>query len=716
MKTMRILACISLLSPALCLPAFAQGTAFTYEGRLNQGGSPANGSYDFRFSLFPTNTGGTLAYGFLTNSATAVSNGLFTVTLDFGAGAFNGTSYWLQIGVRTNGGGAFSPLSPRQEIMPVPYAIYSENSGVAVQASGVAAGTVAAPQLNTSGAPGAGQILAYDGANLVWTNPTAAPLAWTLTGNAGTVPGTNFLGTSDNRPLYLEAFGQRGLELQYGARNSGFPNFFLQSAMNVIGGYWGNTVSNSVIGATIAGGGEYAGSALLGFNPIPNVVSGDFGTVGGGYANLAGPGSTVPGGDNNSATGTGSTVGGGNQNNAGPDYSTVAGGTGNNANGGGTVGGGQNNTASADATVGGGLNNTASLNGAAVGGGQGNTASGEYSMIPGGIGNSAAGYGSFAAGQHAHANHDWSFVWSDGSQNPFLGAPANSAFSALAAGGVFFYNGTNGVHIDGLGNNDGALDFGIKFGGALDSGEGIASKRTSGGNQYGLDFYTTSNNRMSIAANGFVGINTTTPTERLDVNGKFLVVEGSGGVRCYLGDDGFGNDVQLGSLASGVTAVSFYNATDGAYMHIGCSSITIHGGADLAEPFQITSPAGDIPQGAVVVIDDQNPGHLKLSDQPYDTRVAGVVSGANGVNPGIQMQQQGLLEGGKNVALTGRVYVLADSANGAIKPGDLLTTSRIPGHAMKATDHAKAPGAILGKAMTGLGEGQGTVLVLVTLQ
>jgi UDP-N-acetylmuramyl tripeptide synthase len=151
-------------------------------------------------------------------------------------------------------------------------------------------------------------------------------------------------------------------------------------------------------------------------------------------------------------------------------------------------------------------------------------------------------------------------------------------------------------------------------------------------------------------------------------------------------------------------------------MHIYCSSITVNGGADLAEPFQISTPDQEVPQGAVVVIDEANPGHLKLSDQPYDARVAGAVSGANGISPGIQMQQQGLLEGGKNVALTGRVYVQADASNGAIHPGDLLTTSATPGHAMKVTDHARAQGAILGKAMTALNEGRGMVLVLVTLQ
>jgi hypothetical protein len=200
------------------------------------------------------------------------------------------------------------------------------------------------------------------------------------------------------------------------------------------------------------------------------------------------------------------------------------------------------------------------------------------------------------------------------------------------------------------------------------------------------------------------------------VYGEYFVVKGLTPVYAYIGDDGSGNDVQIGSQKSGITALAAYNTADNAYMHFYCSSITIEGGADLAEPFKITSGENEVPQGAVVVIDDQNPGHLKVSNQAYDTRVAGVVSGANGIQPGIQMQQQGILDGGKNVALTGRVYVQADAANGAINPGDLLTTSSTPGHAMKVTNHTQAQGAILGKAMTGLSKGKGLVLVLVTLQ
>ena len=123
-----------------------------------------------------------------------------------------------------------------------------------------------------------------------------------------------------------------------------------------------------------------------------------------------------------------------------------------------------------------------------------------------------------------------------------------------------------------------------------------------------------------------------------------------------------------------------------------------------------------IPKGAVVIIDEAHPGHLKLSAEAYDTHVAGIVSGAGGVQPGISLQQEGALEGGQPVALTGRAYALADAAYGPIKPGDLLTTSETPGHAMKVTDRERAQGAILGKAMTPLSEGKGLVLVLVTLQ
>lgn len=144
--------------------------------------------------------------------------------------------------------------------------------------------------------------------------------------------------------------------------------------------------------------------------------------------------------------------------------------------------------------------------------------------------------------------------------------------------------------------------------------------------------------------------------------------------------------------------------------------LQITGGSDLAEPFEITDGHAVSP-GMVVVIDPDQPGQLRIADSAYDHRVAGVVSGAGGVQPGLVMQQEGThMVGSHPVALTGRVYVLADTTNGSIEPGDLLTTSDVPGHAMKATDREQAFGATLGKAMSPLYEGTGLVLVLIALQ
>jgi hypothetical protein len=146
------------------------------------------------------------------------------------------------------------------------------------------------------------------------------------------------------------------------------------------------------------------------------------------------------------------------------------------------------------------------------------------------------------------------------------------------------------------------------------------------------------------------------------------------------------------------------------------SVLEITGGSDLAEPFEIAANASVTP-GMVVAIDPANPGRLRLADRAYDRTVAGIVSGANGLTPGLMMaQQERTAAGVLPVALTGRVYGWADASNGPIQPGDLLTTSYRPGHAMRVTDFTRAHGAILGKAMTALEAGQGLVLVLVTLQ
>lgn len=155
--------------------------------------------------------------------------------------------------------------------------------------------------------------------------------------------------------------------------------------------------------------------------------------------------------------------------------------------------------------------------------------------------------------------------------------------------------------------------------------------------------------------------------------------------------------------------------------------IQIHGGADLSEKFDVnegSNPAAQprsdkakIEPGTIVVIDPDHPGKLRVSNSEYDRTVAGVISGAGGVSPGMILGHTGTSADGEHpVALSGRVYCLCDSSNGPIRPGDLLTTSSVPGHAMRVTDHQRAQGAIIGKAMSPLGDGNGLVLVLVSLQ
>jgi hypothetical protein len=123
-----VLLLVTLAFPIFTDCLFAQGTAFTYQGQLQQDGSPANGSYDLQFILYNASVGGSQTGPILTNSATSVINGLFAVTLDFEAGIFTGTNYWLDIAVRTNGGGTFAELSPRQPLTPAPYAVFAGTS------------------------------------------------------------------------------------------------------------------------------------------------------------------------------------------------------------------------------------------------------------------------------------------------------------------------------------------------------------------------------------------------------------------------------------------------------------------------------------------------------------------------------------------------------------------------------------------------------------
>jgi hypothetical protein len=138
-------------------------------------------------------------------------------------------------------------------------------------------------------------------------------------------------------------------------------------------------------------------------------------------------------------------------------------------------------------------------------------------------------------------------------------------------------------------------------------------------------------------------------------------------------------------------------------------------GADLAESFPVAQ-AG-IEPGTVLMIDGDADGRLRVADEAYSRRVAGVVSGANGLDAAVILKGKSYEgEGHAAVALSGRVWVRCDATTAPIHTGDLLTTSAMAGHAMVVSDRDRAFGAILGKAMTSLETGTGLVLVLVNLQ
>jgi hypothetical protein len=135
----------------------AQETGFNYQGRLMNNTMPATGIYDFQFSLFDSVTNGNRWGVVCTNVGVPANNGLFTTVVDCGPGVFNGASLWLETAVRTNGGGGFTILGPRQPVLPVPYAVFAataSNAMVAASAASVAAtnlvGVLTAAQLPAS--------------------------------------------------------------------------------------------------------------------------------------------------------------------------------------------------------------------------------------------------------------------------------------------------------------------------------------------------------------------------------------------------------------------------------------------------------------------------------------------------------------------------------------------------------------------------------------
>ncbi|QBS44412.1 hypothetical protein [Nocardia sp. CS682] len=163
----------------------------------------------------------------------------------------------------------------------------------------------------------------------------------------------------------------------------------------------------------------------------------------------------------------------------------------------------------------------------------------------------------------------------------------------------------------------------------------------------------------------------------------------------------WGQGTPAGHFVGDVTVTGTVTATD-----------LILAGGDCAEDFD--TPVAGLAPGSVLVIDSG--GGLRQCERPYDRRVAGVVSGAGTLRPGIVLDRVGGAGERVTVALNGKAFCMVDADHGAVEVGDLLTTSPTPGYAMKATDPALAFGAVLGKALQGHADGRGLIPILVSLQ
>jgi trimeric autotransporter adhesin len=419
--------------------AAALGTEFRYTGFLTDNGNPANGNYDFQAILYDNDPGGNQVGQIQSPQNVSAVNGVFQFSIDFGS-VFDGKKIWLELRVKPSNGNNWTTMSPRQLLTGTPYALFAPTAG-SVSANGVT-GLMIQNSTITKDKIGSGEVvkslnslrddvnlLAGPGINFT-TNIQNSTLEisvmglaanfWSLTGNSGTTPNLNFLGTLDNQPLELRVDSARAMRLEPAYLQLPPPFAGSDSSINVIGGHLANAVGSGVIGGTIAGGGYLHSSGTIGgFSPFPNLVVGNFGTVGGGYTNRADYAATVGGGHHNSASREGF-IGGGARNWMDPDYSRNS-----------VIAGGFANEVYRT----GGVDDFLVFSNATIGGGWRNIVGGNFATVPGGYFNRAYGVASFAAGYSASALHEGCFVWND-SACCGLASTGPNQFAIKATGGV----------------------------------------------------------------------------------------------------------------------------------------------------------------------------------------------------------------------------------------------------------------------------------------
>jgi len=770
MKTCAIL--LALVASAV--PALGQvlGPSFVYQGRLDIAGAPANGTHDLRFRLYDAASGTGQVGPTLCVNDLSVTDGLFTVTLDFG-NQFAGQSRFLEIDARVDAGqdcsnaAGFATLSPRQELASAPHAVYAIAAGTATTATTASNATLlggqgAAFYQNASNLTGgtlpsarfsgtysspvtfsnAGNIIVGSGAGL--TGLSAGNIS------SGTLLNARTTGTASNLPSTLV------LRDASGAFAAGAI-----SGTSFVGAHSGDGSGLSALSASAITGGTLSDARLSANVPLLSAVN-NF-SAGGSFAGSLGLGTTTPtallemrAGDpqlrmrntndpgggvlvntwgalqigmfNPSASPWGAIPANGYRTILAMDFSGRVG-SATNTSGGVTYrnilddgSGGASFAAKTTATE-------ANATGGTLQGTHSGTFINQYGVfgLASATGTSSAvgvrgeSRGSAGSGVFGIATHATGQVY---------GVLGLSSSSNANSAGVYGEHLTNhGVY--------GYSSSGRALYGRSDTAQGLYAQTTSG--SVALYGVRTSNNNRGWFGGAGEGGWAESPTGigfvAKTTSGAYALYaeRNPGGTpanvnRGWFGGSGEGAWAEsdqgngLVALSRGLNAAAVYCRNDAggrALFADGVAAVRaldILGGADLAEPFDVN---GEPVPGMVVAIDPAHAGQLRVSDRPYDTTVAGVISGANGLSPGVLMRDEESehARGRHPVAMTGRVWCFADATSAEIRPGDRLTTSDTPGHAMRVSDEARSPGTVIGKAMSPLPRGEkGLVLVWVNLQ
>ena len=447
------------------------------------------------------------------------------------------------------------------------------------------------------------------------TGPQGPPgvAGWGLTGNGGTTPGVNFVGTTDNQPLEVQVNGLRALRLE--------PT---PTSPNLIGGYTGNSVSGGASGATVAGGGE---------SGYPNTVAASFAFLGGGSGNLAsGRYATIGGGQSNTNACDGGTVAGGIYNTAGGSgYATVGGGGGNiSAAAGGftTVGGGENNNAAGGfSAVAGGMTNYARGNFSFIGGGANNRSYNDYSTVAGGQQNDAGGLRSVVGGGYENTAGDYATV-TGGTLNNAVGS-----YSVIGGGNGNNANGgyatvSGGLMNQATGQNDtvGGGDNNTASGGRSTVAGGTQSKASGYCSTVGGGYYNIATNSSSTIGGGvgnFVGgQDATIAGGAANTNTAYVGTIGGGIVNVASGDYstiGGGQD-NLASGSSSTVSGGQQNVASG-YMSTVPGGILNNASGDYS--FAVGNQANAVHQGAFVWGDSTSANIYSTAANQFTVRASG---------------------------------------------------------------------------------------------